>query len=452
MLALSRGCTFSASTAASAKNGRNESLTPSRASKSALARSRSRAIAVTSTSTTVVSWAEVCSDSTIRRAISCRARDIRSVLPRRLRRLDRGPGRAAPGPGCAGAGAAWRRPRPGRRPRRTAARAAMAVTPDPGRIEHVLLADPAADPGPGDGGEVHAVLGGQLADQRGDVRAVGAVPSGGAGRAGPSSRPARRWLPARGLRRRPGRLAGAGAGGAGGAGAGASGAGWRRRGGRVRLDRRARPRRGRRPVAPRRGRGGPGRRGGAGGGCSARSGSAAAGDPVAGGLVGGPLPVRGGLPGRRSACWLLAARYGCPAWRAAGLIAGRARLAAWAVAAGSVRAWPVAAAWAVRRAAAGAAGPAAGVRGGAGGRRAVLVDHRELGADRDRLVLGDGDAAQDPGHRRGDLGVDLVGGDLEQRLVRLHPLALLLQPAGDGALGDALAELGHGYGDRHGFP
>ncbi len=47
-----------------------------------MARSRSLVIAVTSASTTVVSWAEVCSDSTIRRAMSCRARDSRSVVPR----------------------------------------------------------------------------------------------------------------------------------------------------------------------------------------------------------------------------------------------------------------------------------------------------------------------------------------------------------------------------------
>src|SRR6202034_1597624 len=35
------------------------------------------------------------------------------------------------------------------------------------------------------------------------------------------------------------------------------------------------------------------------------------------------------------------------------------------------------------------------------------------------------------------------------RLVRRYLLAFLFQPAGDGALGDALAELRHKYGDRH---
>src|SRR5262249_35837022 len=54
-------------------------------------------------------------------------------------------------------------------------------------------------------------------------------------------------------------------------------------------------------------------------------------------------------------------------------------------------------------------------RGGLGGRggglrrrRAVLVDHGQLGADLDGLVLGDRDAPQDSGDRGGDLGVDLV--------------------------------------------
>ena len=82
MTALSCGCTLSASTVACAKNGRNVSLTPSRASKSDLARSRSLAIFVTSASTTVVSCAEICSDSTIRLAMTWRGRDIRWVVPR----------------------------------------------------------------------------------------------------------------------------------------------------------------------------------------------------------------------------------------------------------------------------------------------------------------------------------------------------------------------------------
>ena len=82
MLALTVGWALRASTAASAKNGRKLSLVPSRWPKSALARSRNREMRVTSTSTTVVSWAETCSDSTIRRAMVLRSRVIFSVVPR----------------------------------------------------------------------------------------------------------------------------------------------------------------------------------------------------------------------------------------------------------------------------------------------------------------------------------------------------------------------------------
>ena len=78
-----------------------------------------------------------------------------------------------------------------------------------------------------------------------------------------------------------------------------------------------------------------------------------------------------------------------------------------------------------------------------------LVDDRELGANGHRFVLGHGNPAKNPGRWGRYLGVDLIRGDFEQRLVSLHALAFLLQPARDGALGDALAELGHGYRDRH---
>src|SRR5437899_2757597 len=64
------------------------------------------------------------------------------------------------------------------------------------------------------------------------------------------------------------------------------------------------------------------------------------------------------------------------------------------------------------------------------------------GADLGRLVLLDQDLQQGARHGRGDLGVDLVGGHLQQRLVGLDALADRLEPAGDGALGDALAECG----------
>ena len=83
------------------------------------------------------------------------------------------------------------------------------------------------------------------------------------------------------------------------------------------------------------------------------------------------------------------------------------------------------------------------------GSLAGCADHAERRTDRDRLVLTGGDGQQHPGRGRRDLGVDLVGRDLDQGLVRAHLVADLLEPAGDGALGDALAELRHGDGDRH---
>ena len=106
MLALTVGCALRASTAASAKNGRKLSLVPSRLAKSPLARSRSREMRVTSTSTTVVSCAETCSDSTMRRAIVLRRRDIFSVVPRLESSLGAAAAAAAgaPAAGACGAG------------------------------------------------------------------------------------------------------------------------------------------------------------------------------------------------------------------------------------------------------------------------------------------------------------------------------------------------------------
>ncbi len=102
----------------------------------------------------------------------------------------------------------------------------------------------------------------------------------------------------------------------------------------------------------------------------------------------------------------------------------------------------------------GAAGVAGSGRGGCWDRRCgrCLVrraDHREGCADGDGLVLADGDGQQDAAGGCGDLGVDLVGGHLQQRLVGGHGVADGLEPAGDRALGDALAQCGHRDGDRH---
>jgi predicted TPR repeat methyltransferase len=55
----------------------------------------------------------------------------------------------------------------------------------------------------------------------------------------------------------------------------------------------------------------------------------------------------------------------------------------------------------------------------------------------------DEDLAQRSGCGCGNLRVDLVGRDLEQRLVGVDVVADALEPARDRALGDGLAELRH---------
>ena len=64
----------------------------------------------------------------------------------------------------------------------------------------------------------------------------------------------------------------------------------------------------------------------------------------------------------------------------------------------------------------------------------------------------DEDLGQDAGGRGGDLGVDLVGRHLEERLVPGDLVADLLHPPGDRALGDGLAELRHGDVSQRGVP
>src|SRR5690348_6923187 len=367
MDALTFGCCLSASTVATAKNGRNDSFTPSRRSKSALACCRSRAIRVTSASTTVVSCALVCSDSVIRLAMTPRSRDIFSVRPRSGDGSTRDGAAAGAAAGAsAGAAVAGGGLRLGLRLGRLA-RA--------GRLEHVLLADPAADPGAPDAGEVDVVLGGELAYQRRHVRAAGRL--------------AVRALVGR-LRRG-------------------------RRLGRGRL--------------LRRGRGGLLRRRRRRGLLRYRSGLLRDGGGLRRGLLG-----RGLLRGR---LLRLGLRLGLLLrLRLRGLLRLRLGL--------------------LRRLRGGRVGRLLRRRLTLGGRvrcrrgtGTALVDHRQLDADLDGLVLADADRGQRAGRGRRDLGVDLVGGHLEQRLVGLDPLALLLEPAGDGALGDALAETWHRDGDRH---
>ena len=73
------------------------------------------------------------------------------------------------------------------------------------------------------------------------------------------------------------------------------------------------------------------------------------------------------------------------------------------------------------------------------------LDLRHDGLHRDRLALGHQDLRQHARRGRGNLGVHLVGADLEDRLVALDRVAHLLHPPREGALGDGLAHLRHDH-------
>ena len=91
-----------------------------------------------------------------------------------------------------------------------------------------------------------------------------------------------------------------------------------------------------------------------------------------------------------------------------------------------------------------ASGAGAGSPAGAGGRRRGCVgvaDDGDHGADVDRVTFLHADLGEHAGHGRRHLGVDLVGGHLEQGLVSGDGVADLLEPLGDRALGDRFAEL-----------
>ncbi len=85
--------------------------------------------------------------------------------------------------------------------------------------------------------------------------------------------------------------------------------------------------------------------------------------------------------------------------------------------------------------------------GGGGGRdlarRWGIADHGHVGLDCRRRALGQQDLLQEAGNGAGYLGIDLVGLDLDQRLISRDRIANLLEPATDRALGDRLAQLRH---------
>jgi hypothetical protein len=75
-------------------------------------------------------------------------------------------------------------------------------------------------------------------------------------------------------------------------------------------------------------------------------------------------------------------------------------------------------------------------------------DFAEYGADLDGFVGLDVDRGQRARGGSGDLGVDLVGRDVDERLVGLDRVADLLAPFEDGSLGHGLAHRGHRDLDR----
>ena len=80
---------------------------------------------------------------------------------------------------------------------------------------------------------------------------------------------------------------------------------------------------------------------------------------------------------------------------------------------------------------------------------AGVADHGELAAHLYGVILLGDDLFQHTCGGGRDFGVDLVGRNLKQWLILLDRVSLLLQPAGDCPLGNALSECGHLDGDGH---
>ena len=82
--------------------------------------------------------------------------------------------------------------------------------------------------------------------------------------------------------------------------------------------------------------------------------------------------------------------------------------------------------------------------------RARVVDGANDGSDADRSAFLHLDFAERAGRGRGNLSVDFVGGDLEERFIASDGVAGLLEPLGERAFGDGFAHLGHNDVDWHG--
>ncbi len=86
-----------------------------------------------------------------------------------------------------------------------------------------------------------------------------------------------------------------------------------------------------------------------------------------------------------------------------------------------------------------------------GGRRCAvaIADSADNCIYLDRTALGNFDVLKHAGSGRGNLGVHLIGGDFEERLVALDLVSGLLQPLGDGSLKNRFPHLGHDNISRH---
>jgi hypothetical protein len=69
-----------------------------------------------------------------------------------------------------------------------------------------------------------------------------------------------------------------------------------------------------------------------------------------------------------------------------------------------------------------------------------------------RVPFGVHDLAQDAGALGGDVDVDLLGFELDQRVAGLNTIAGLLQPRADRRLDHRLPQDGHPHFNRHGPP
>ena len=78
-----------------------------------------------------------------------------------------------------------------------------------------------------------------------------------------------------------------------------------------------------------------------------------------------------------------------------------------------------------------------------GAARASVLNAADHRVDADGGAFLDQDLGKDAGAGRRNLGIDLIGGDLEERFVALHVFAGFLEPFGQGSFDNAFAHLGH---------